>query len=334
MNVQGVAGLKIVAPINSPDAVELLHAAGAAELYCGILPQTWTDVYGFSDMLNKRQGPIANLTSFRALRLLLARAHQFAMPVALTLNIAYTADMLPAVLEIADVWANAGGDALMVSDIALLLAMQDRRPEMRRCLSILGNPFNSGVLRFYRRFGISRAVLPRELTIAEMGEIVRRCPDLEYEVMAFNDKCYFIDGHCNFYHSTRFAANQATAFPFVSRGGQSEIACFDPGYSGHGCSLLRPYARATGDARAATGNSGCAACYLERLAAAGIDFLKLGGRGLPPEKNAQNVRFLGGVIAMLSHGGASSEAVRGFFHETYGHPCESGSCYYADAQVR
>ena len=228
---------QIVAPINRPEDVKALYEAGASELYCGILPETWVEHYGTSDFLNKRQGTVANLTSFADLEMLHAAAAQYQMPVALTLNTTYTQEMLPQVVQVAETWAEMGGEAIMISDPTLFLLLQKRTPKVRRHLSILANPFNHKVLQFFARFGVTRAVLPRELSINEMQQIIQKMPMMEYEVMALNDKCRFIDGMCHFYHSTVFRSDQPTAMPYQTLNGRAEVKVCDPGYTGHGCSI-------------------------------------------------------------------------------------------------
>jgi U32 family peptidase len=324
--------LKIVAPINSPADVELFHQAGAAELYCGILPPKWVETYGTSDTLNKRQGLVANLESYDRLQAIQASAKKLDMPVALTLNTSYTDEMLPMVLEIAAAWAEMGGSAIMVSDLALLLAMQKKHPGVRRHISILANTFNRRSLQFFQRFGIARVVLPRELNFAEMEHITTAFPGMEFEGMAFNDKCRFIDGQCYFYHSTAFLSGQRTAFQYSLREGQAGVCAFDPGYSGHGCAILPslPDAGNLAGQPLRSGNPGCAACSVGELAGAGIGYLKLGGRGLPAQMNARNIAFMKAVLDMLPAGQAAPSRVKALYRRTFGQDCPPGSCYYAD----
>jgi U32 family peptidase len=333
MNMPAERRLKIVAPINSPEDVELFHNAGASELYCGVLPEKWVETYGSSDTLNKRQGLVANLASFAKLYAIQEKAKALNMPVALTLNTSYTEEMLPMVLEIASGWANAGGDAIMVSDVSLLLAMQKELPALRRHLSILANTFNSSTLQFYRRFDISRVVLPRELTIPEMKELIDVFPGMEYEVMAFNDKCRFIDGQCYFYHSTVFNAGQRTAFQVSLQAGQARVFSFDPAYSGHGCTVLfgQPDSGTASKQAVKAGNPGCAACFVAELSSAGVGYLKLGGRGLPAQKNARNIAFMKHVIDGVSSGQSDPQGIRSFYRETFGQDCVRSSCYYAES---
>ncbi len=324
--------LKIVAPINNAEDVQALVEAGASELYCGLLPESWIKHYGYSDFLNKRQGTVANLTSYSQLESLHANAARLKIPVALTLNTTYTEEMLPEVVEIAETWAEMGGEAIMISDPTLFLQLQKRTPKVRRHLSILANPFNHKLVQFFARFGVTRAVLPRELSISEMKQIIHKLPGMEFEVMALNDKCRFVDGLCHFYHSTSFSSAQLTVLPYQICNGRAEIKVSDPAYTGHGCSILFGGRAVVKHEKTSLipGNPGCAACLAGDLLNAGIGYLKLGGRGLPIQLNLRNVRFFRQVVELSQSGRTNTEQIRTLYQETFGQPCNPAVCYYAE----
>jgi hypothetical protein len=150
--------------------------------------------------------------------------------------------------------------------------------------------------------------------------------------MALNDKCRFIDGLCHFYHSTVFNTDQRTAIPYSFCQGGAEIGTYDPCYSGHGCSIIfGSTSPQTIDKQfLLPGNPGCAACFIGSLMDAGIGYLKLGGRGLPTQKNLQNIRFMKSVIELSMSGESNSEQIKALYTAIFGHPCNPGSCYYAE----
>ena len=321
--------IKIVAPIQAAEDVERIVLAGADELYCGYLPQAWQDIYGDGDFLNKRQGVKANLTRPEDLACLATEAHRLGIPAALTLNTAYSREMLAPVMDIAGFWVDCGGDAVMVSDLALLMALKDKYPTLQCHLSILANTFNSRTIDFFTRFGIDRVVLPRELTTSEITQITRQFPLLGFEVMSLNDKCPFIDGLCHFYHATAYPDGVRLDLQFKEENGERVICTPDPAYRGHGCAIIAAHATHGGNSESFfAGNPGCAACFIDDLAEAGIGYLKLGGRGLPPEMNARNIAFLNQVRHWVSGGQTNSTAIKDLYRSTFGKPCHPGVCYY------
>ena len=73
-------------------------------------------------------------------------------------------------------------DALIMSDPGLIMMVRDRWPEMSVHLSVQANAVNYASVAFWGRQGVSRVILSRELSLAEIGEIRETCPDMELEV--------------------------------------------------------------------------------------------------------------------------------------------------------
>ena len=116
------------------------------------------------------------------------------------------------------------------------------------------------------------------------------------------------------------------------RSGRAEVKVCDPGYTGHGCSILFG-SRANVKHDKTTllpGNPGCAACMVGDLLTAGIGFFKLGGRGLPIQLNVRNVRFLKQVVDLTLCGNATTKRIRDLYQETFSQPCNPTVCYYAE----
>jgi putative protease len=92
-------------------------------------------------------------------------------------------------------------DALIISDINLLLQLFKNDFPVKLHLSSLGNCFNSHTVDFYYFLGINRIILPRQLRATEIYYIVHQKYDImEFEVFAMNDGCYFEEGFCQTTH--------------------------------------------------------------------------------------------------------------------------------------
>lgn len=323
----------IVAPVNHPDEVPALAEAGADEIYCGVLPPSWSERYGDWDCLSRRQGKVANLTGVGPLRRLAERAEREGLEASLALNVRYTREQLPDVLELARAWELAGGGSVVVSSLAVLIGLQQRGSALRRHVSLLANAANGQAVAFFRSLGASRVILPRELTVAEMAAVVSGQPGIQYEAMALNEKCRFIDGLCGFYHGTAYPDEGASFFSFRCEGpeGTPVVYSHDPGYAGHGCQV--PFADERGrripqPRRDDVNRPACAACDLPALHRAGVRLLKIGGRGFPTELKRRAVSFLrrAGEMALC---GAGPVEFRTLYRSRFGHDCGSAACYYA-----
>ncbi len=87
-------------------------------------------------------------------------------------------------------------DALIMSDPGLIMMVRERWPEMPVHLSVQANAVNYASVMFWGRQGISRVILSRELSVAEIGEIREECPDMELEVFVHGALCIAYSGRC------------------------------------------------------------------------------------------------------------------------------------------
>lgn len=100
----------------------------------------------------------------------------------------YLADMAP-IIALAP-------DAMIMSDPGLILMVRETWPELPIHLSVQANTVNHAAVRFWRRIGISRVILSRELSLDEIAEIRQECPDTELEVFVHGALCIAYSGRC------------------------------------------------------------------------------------------------------------------------------------------
>ncbi len=92
--------------------------------------------------------------------------------------------------------AELGVDAVIAADIGVLDYAAERHPALPLHLSVQGSATNHEALRFYaERFGVRRAVLPRVLSLAQVGRVVENSP-VEIEVFGFGSLCVMVEGRC------------------------------------------------------------------------------------------------------------------------------------------
>jgi putative protease len=319
---------RIVAPVSSVDEAEQALRTGADELYCGALPDDWARDFGDDDLMTRRQGRAAHLTTEGQLREVAQLARAARRPIALTLNGRYTRDQMSRVLQLARLWEGVGGMAIIVADPVLVQALARDTPGVALHVSTLAGVFNPEAARLFADLGASRIILPRDLTITEMEALVAHGPPLEYEALALFQRCELIDGLCGFRHAVRLP-NEAVACEFAYQRSSSGVIAtsLDPEYEGHGCMLA--YESDAGLVRhldhADVTRPRCAACHMDRLSAAGVRYFKIAGRGIPSTWILRGVGFLREVRS------GSSDAPDAYAH-TWGTPCRRERCYYTEGE--
>ena len=100
----------------------------------------------------------------------------------------YLADMAPVIA--------LKPDALIMSDPGLIDMVRETWPEQAIHLSVQSNTVNWATVRFWKKLGLSRIILSRELSLDEVAEIRQQCPDIELEVFIHGALCIAYSGRC------------------------------------------------------------------------------------------------------------------------------------------
>ena len=89
-----------------------------------------------------------------------------------------------------------GPDALIMSDPGLIMLVREHFPHMHIHLSVQANAVNWASVEFWHRQGLTRAILSRELSLEEIGEIREKVPGMELEVFVHGALCMAYSGRC------------------------------------------------------------------------------------------------------------------------------------------
>lgn len=122
-------------------------------------------------------------------------AHERQAKVYVTINIfAHNRDLSLLPDYLADV-AAAGADGVIVSDPGVFEQVRRLQPGLPIHLSTQANVTNWAAARFWEERGVSRIVLARELSLAEIGEIRSRV-GVELEIFVHGAMCIAYSGRC------------------------------------------------------------------------------------------------------------------------------------------
>lgn len=91
---------------------------------------------------------------------------------------------------------SAGADAAIVSDPGVFYALKKAAPGLCAHISTQANLTNKYAVKFWRDQGADRAILARELSVAEIAEIHSYVPDIELEAFVHGAMCISYSGRC------------------------------------------------------------------------------------------------------------------------------------------
>lgn len=195
--------------------IELLSPAGDLERLKVTLLYGADAVYLGGKLYNLR----ANATNFSLedLKEGCQFAHKLGKKVFLTLNIVFhNEDILGVNNYIRDV-VEAGIDAFIVSDLAIIRYIREHYPQVEVHLSTQASTMNYEAALFYKSMGVDRIVLARELSRDEIKEIIDKA-SIDIEVFIHGAMCTCVSGRCSL---SNYVTNRD-----ANRGGCSQVCRF------------------------------------------------------------------------------------------------------------
>lgn len=174
---------ELLAPAGNPERLRTALHYGADAVYVGLKAMS---LRNYADNFTPAE-----------LKEACALAHSMGRRVYVTLN-AFARDedlqALPPLLEQA---AEAEADALIVNDPGVIRMAKEMTPHMPLHLSTQANTLNAQAAAFWWEQGVKRIVLARELSIEQMGELIRQSPKgLEFEAFVHGAMCVAYSGRC------------------------------------------------------------------------------------------------------------------------------------------
>jgi putative protease len=173
---------------------EILAPAGDADSLAAALSAHADAVYfGLDEGLNAR----ARAANFSAetLPAIVDQVHRAGARAYVTLNTVVFEDELPVLERLLRACAGAGVDAIIVQDPAVALLARALAPTMEVHASTQMTISSPEGAEFARALGVSRVVVPRELSVAEIRTFARGTP-LELEVFIHGALCMSWSGQC------------------------------------------------------------------------------------------------------------------------------------------
>lgn len=297
--------MKLLAPISRVDEVEPLIRSGAEELYCGLVPAAWVQTEAVDDWLNRRNPRGANLHSLRDIARIVALAAEHDVPVFLTLNAHhYKPEQLPLIVEMARRVADLGVEALIISDVSLMLAIRDAAIPIRIHLSSLGTCTNAESAAFFAELGADRIILPRHLSAREIRVLLAGGVDVEYEVFLLNDGCAYEEGHClTTHHYGPICMTPWQMTVHALPGAKPDVAAqWQANHQAYQSFLWHLNNCGSSTTEKGLPNGPCGLCALSDMQAMGVASLKIVGREAAPLRKLASVQLASAVLKTVRQG--------------------------------
>lgn len=193
--------MNILVPLNDFEHLSILYEAGAREFYIGFYDEQWIKKYGKYGDLNRLSGfgEAANQYSFYQL---IGHLKQLSMKpifheiaIYVTFNAAsYSASQLEDIRDYFRTFSQYGIRGVIVSNLELTMIAKEE--DIESVISTIAGVYNADTVKIYKRYGARRVILPRDLSLSEINEIVQQDPEMEYEVFLMRNGCAFSDSNC------------------------------------------------------------------------------------------------------------------------------------------
>ena len=178
--------LELLAPAGSLEAFFAALDSGADAVYCGLKE--------FSARIKAKNFTLVEVEQ------LTASAHQQRKKLYVTLNTLLKEAELPAMIDVLAGLAAIGVDGIIIQDLGVWRLARTWFPELALHASTQMTVHNAAGVRMLEQMGFVRAVLARELSLAEIAAI-RKKTAIELEHFVHGALCFAISGQC-FFSST------------------------------------------------------------------------------------------------------------------------------------
>ena len=224
----------------------------------------------------------------------IAYAHEHGVKVHIACNTIPHNDEMPRLPAFLEQVAQAGADAVIAADLGTVGMIQKYAPGCELHISVQSGICNYETATAFYNLGAKRVVLARELSLKEIAEIRRKTPpELELEAFAHGAMCVSFSARCllSAYmtgrDSNRGDCAQPCRWSYALMEEKRPGQYFDITETEKGTYLLNA-------------NDLCMAPYLDKMAEAGVDSIKIEGRAKSHYYTAVTANAYRGALDSLS----------------------------------
>jgi putative protease len=175
--------LELLAPAGSPEALDAAIGEGADAVYLGL-----------KDFNARMRSANFTYSQFEGA---LNSLHRIGRKLYVTVNTVFEQREADRVYQLLKYLAGLGPDGILVQDFGIITIVRDNFPSLKLHASTQMNVASARGVNLLSRYGFSRAVLARELSLDEIRDI-RANTNMELEVFVHGALCVSVSGLCLF----------------------------------------------------------------------------------------------------------------------------------------
>ncbi len=188
--------MKILVPLREFEQIQRYCDAGADEFYFGFDDEHWCEQFGDYQDMNRMSAMKKNANHFSSKDVprVIEEIHKQKKTCYITLNSnIYNAQQVNYLGEFLDK-LNSKPDGVIFSDIQLLDVI--KKANLKPVVSTMCASYNTDIISYYCKKGVDRIIFPREISLKEMEEFVKKYPKVDFEAFVMRDGCIFSDSNC------------------------------------------------------------------------------------------------------------------------------------------
>lgn len=196
--------MNIMVPVSSIENAINLCKAGSDELYIGIYDEIWNRKFGNFEEINRMSsfGKRANVSVEECIEIIRI-VHNQKKKIYIAFNSGiYSKDEVNYILDMIENNNLTESDGFIISDLYLIQQMVKKNYNI--ILSTMAGVYNSNMIDFYYKMGIRRIIVPRDVSLQNIKNMVSKYKNIKFEVFLMRNGCKYSDAHCMSFHSRKY----------------------------------------------------------------------------------------------------------------------------------
>jgi collagenase-like PrtC family protease len=187
---------KLIVGIDDNTDIDLLLQKGLRQFYFGYVPPKFIEKFGHSASLNRRNNIKEQFLNLEKLSNTIDKIHTKKGIVYLTLNpMVSNNTLLKYSKEVFELLKNSV-DGIIVSTITLAVFLKNLGYKKIVVSNLFGNYSKDAVSFLIKQFKPIKIILPRDMRLEDIANIVNAFPSQEFECFLFGDGCRFSESFC------------------------------------------------------------------------------------------------------------------------------------------